>query len=65
MSAAQAQLIDENTLIEAWRAEELERAGYPAENAAQIAARHDIDLHRAVDLLRVGCPLEVALRIVL
>jgi hypothetical protein len=65
MSAAEAQFIDENTLIEGWRAEELERAGYPAENAAQIAARHDIDLHRAVDLLRVGCPLELALRIVL
>ena len=65
MSAAEVWYVDENMLIEAWRAEELERAGYPAEEAAQIAARHDIDLHRAVDLLRVGCPLELALRIVL
>ena len=65
MSAAEVWFVDENTLIEAWRAEELERAGYPAQDAARIAARHDIDLHRAVDLLRVGCPLELALRIVL
>jgi hypothetical protein len=65
MSAAEVWFVDENTLIEAWRAEELERAGYPAHDAAQIAARHDIDLHRAVDLLRGGCPLELALRIVL
>jgi hypothetical protein len=65
MSAAEAWFVDENTLIEAWRAEELERAGYPAQDAAEIAARHDIDLHRAVDLLRLGCPLELALRIVL
>jgi hypothetical protein len=65
MSAAETQFVDETVLIEAWRAAELERAGYPAKDAAQIAARHDIDLHRAVDLLRDGCPLELALRIVL
>ena len=51
--------------VEAWRAEELERAGYSREAAAQIAARHDVDLHRAVDLLRQGCPHDVALSILL
>ena len=51
--------------VEAWRAEELERAGYLPEAAAEIAARHDVDLHRAVDLLRQGCPHDVALAILL
>ena len=51
--------------VEAWRAEELERAGYSPEAAAEIAARHDVDLHRAVDLLRQGCPHDVALAILL
>jgi hypothetical protein len=65
MSAAEVHFLDENAVIEAWRAEELERAGYPSPAAAEIAVRHDIDLHRAVDLLRLGCPLDLALRIVL
>jgi hypothetical protein len=51
--------------IEQWRAEELERAGYEPRAAATIAARHDIDLHRASDLLRDGCPAELALQILL
>jgi hypothetical protein len=51
--------------VEAWRAEELERAGYSHEAAAELAARHDVDLHRAVDLLRQGCPHDVALAILL
>jgi hypothetical protein len=65
MSAAEVHFVDENALIEAWRVQELERAGYPSQTAAEIAVRHDIDLHRAVDLLRLGCPLDLALRIVL
>ena len=51
--------------VERWRAEELERAGYSPEAAAELAARHDVDLHRAVDLLRQGCPRDVALAILL
>ena len=57
--------VDETGLIEAWRAEALERAGYPLAAAMEIAGRHDIDLHQAVDLLEAGCPVELALRIVL
>ena len=30
-----------------------------------IAATHDIDLHRAVDLLARGCPVALALQILL
>jgi hypothetical protein len=51
--------------VEAWRAEELERAGYSRDAAAELAARHDVDLHRAIDLLRQGCPHDVALAILL
>ena len=65
MSAADTEIHDETELIEAWRAEALERAGYGAREAATIAARHDIDLHVATDLLAMGCPAELALRILL
>ena len=67
MTAADVHLATETELerIEHWRAEELERAGYDARSAAAIAARPDIDLHRAVDLLRSGCAPELALRILL
>jgi hypothetical protein len=51
--------------IEQWRSEELERAGFEPRAAATIAARHDIDLHRATDLVRNGCAPELALEILL
>jgi hypothetical protein len=51
--------------IERWRAGELIRAGYEPDAAAAMAARHDIDIHYAADLLRRGCPMEVAVRILL
>ena len=51
--------------INRWRAEELERAGYDRRGAAKLAARHDIDLHQAVELLQQGCPPALALDILL
>lgn len=51
--------------IERWRAEELERAGYGTRAAGRLAARHDIDLHRAIGLLEQGCPPELAVKILL
>jgi len=51
--------------IERWRADMLERAGYPDEAAATLATRLDVDLHSAIDLIEKGCPPEVALRILL
>ncbi len=66
MTAAGLQLqVDENSLVEQWRADELERAGFEPRAAAAIAARHDIDLHFASDLLRRGCSQELALQILL
>ncbi len=55
----------EHERVERWRAERLERAGYSREAAAELAARVDIDLHRAVDLVENGCPPETARRILI
>jgi hypothetical protein len=65
MTAAEVHDGTELERVESWRLEVLRRAGYPAEFAAQIAARHDVDLHRAIDLLEAGCPPEIAVRILL
>ena len=51
--------------IERWRAEALERAGYEPRPAAELAARLDIDLHLASDLLAAGCSQELALQILI
>ncbi len=63
MTAAEPGLQDE--LVEAWRAEQLELAGYGAAAAAELAARADVDLHVAIDLLAQGCSPELALKILL
>ena len=53
----------EQELVERWRAQELERAGFDPSAAAELAGRSDVDLHRAVELLQKGCPPDVALSI--
>jgi hypothetical protein len=62
-----AELVNERELdrVERWRADELERAGFDAAAATTLARRHDVDIHRAADLLRNGCPPELALKILL
>ena len=55
----------EQELVERWRAEELERAGYPADLAEELATRTDVDLHRAAELLKQGCTPELAVQILL
>lgn len=51
--------------VERWRYDSLERAGYDAESATVLALSHDVDLHRAVELLERGCPVDLALQILL
>ena len=51
--------------VELWRLLSLSRAGYDPESAAVLAASHDVDLHRAMSLLEHGCPVELALQILL
>jgi hypothetical protein len=65
MTTAEITTTTELDQVEGWRSEELERAGYTAEAAAKLAARHDIDLHYAVRLLERGCSPELALQILL
>jgi hypothetical protein len=66
MSAAEAERVEtENERVERWRAEVLEKVGYDAVSAHALAARTDVDLHRAIKLLEAGCPPDVALRILL
>jgi hypothetical protein len=65
-AAAQMQLEEtEAGRVVRWRAQELERAGYDASSAAELAERNDIDLHRATGLIESGCPVELALQILL
>ena len=67
MSAAELELFYETEIdrIEQWRHEALQRAGYDPESAFVLAASHDVDLHSAVDLLRRGCSVDLALQILL
>jgi hypothetical protein len=67
MSAARVEtsVASELDRIETWRREELQRAGYDPTSALVLAANHDIDLHEAVDLIRRGCSVELALQILL
>jgi hypothetical protein len=67
MSAAELEMVytTETDRVEHWRHQELARAGYDSESALVLAASHDVDLHRAVDLLRRGCSLDLALQILL
>jgi ABC-type phosphate/phosphonate transport system substrate-binding protein len=65
MPAAETEIRDETELVEAWRAEQLELAGFGAAAAAELAARPDVDLHVAVELVTRGCAPELALKILL
>ncbi len=48
-----------------WRAEELMRAGFDGCTAIELALVPHVDLHKAVSLLRQGCPPSTAVRILL
>ncbi len=49
--------------ILSWRLEQLTLAGYGLREAKLLARRSDIDLHQATDLIRNGCPSELAVAI--
>ena len=51
-------------LVLSWRFEVLFRAGYSRNQAFQLA-REDADLHLATELLERGCPVELAMDILL
>jgi hypothetical protein len=67
VSTTESELLVETELgrVVEWRTRELRRAGYDERDARRLAERVDVDLHRAIDLIRSGCPVETAVRILL
>lgn len=53
----------ETQRVTAWRFDQLRAAGYDKSTATELAERADVDLHVAVELLRNGCSVELARRI--
>jgi hypothetical protein len=58
------QLGGELDKVVCWRFEVLAAAGFPIE-VAEVLAESQVDLHETVDMLRRGCPPELAVRILL
>lgn len=67
MAAADLEIYEqtETERVERWRLDELLRAGYAEDAARELAARLDVDLHSAVELVERGCPADIAARILL
>ena len=63
MAAANDIIETELDRVERWRTAELMRVGFPGDDAVALAARFDVDLHDAIDLVQRGCPPELAVRI--
>ena len=51
--------------VRRWRLELLEQAGYPPDEALALSGRSDVDVRFAARLLREGCSVQTALRILL
>ena len=49
--------------VERWRTAELMRVGFAGDDAVALAARMDVDLHEAIELVQRGCPPDLAVRI--
>ena len=65
MTAVEEIVETEQERVERWRADELMRAGFDPASALELAARFDIDLHRATELVDRGCAPELAVQILL
>jgi hypothetical protein len=63
MPAAHDIIETETERVERWRTAELMRVGFPGDDAVALASRLDVDLHEAIELVRRGCPTELAVRI--
>jgi hypothetical protein len=55
----------EHDKVVSWRLQVLIEAGYNGEPAERIAERVDVDLHRAVAMIRRGCSPRLAAQILL
>jgi hypothetical protein len=63
MAAAQEIIETELDRVERWRTAELMRVGFAGDDAVALAARLEVDLHEAIELVQRGCPPELAFRI--
>jgi hypothetical protein len=63
MAAAHEIVETELERVERWRTAELMRVGFAGDDAVALAARLDVDLHEAIELIQRGCPPELAARI--
>ena len=63
MAAANDIIETELDRVERWRTAELMRVGFPGDDAVALAARFEVDLHDAIELVERGCPPELAIRI--
>jgi hypothetical protein len=61
MPATQERISD----VLAWRLCTLAAAGYEDDAAVALALANDVDLHDAARLLKLGCPPDLAVRILL
>lgn len=53
----------EQEQVEDWRELELLRAGYPPDDAIDLARLSHVDLHKAAALLKAGCAVKTAVKI--
>ena len=66
MAATELNIVEtESEKVERWRAQELEKVGYDVISAHELATRPDVDLHSAIALVENGCPVSLALEILL
>jgi hypothetical protein len=64
MNTAAHEIVETETeRVERWRTAELMRVGFAGDDAVALAARTDVDLHEAIELVGRGCPTELAVRI--
>jgi hypothetical protein len=64
MDTAAYEIVEmESERVERWRTAELMRVGFAGDDAVVLAARTDVDLHEAIELVQRGCPPELAVRI--
>ena len=64
-TAKQLDLSKEEVRVLLWRAEQCLRAGYAPAEAATIALDTTIELEEARKLRRLGCPSELAVRVLI
>lgn len=57
--------LEEGVRVLVWRFAQLVAAGYSCDQAVELSAEPGVDLHQAVRLLRLGCPAQLALAILL